>query len=85
MKQDKTNATRQKIVPKPVLVLKKTYSPEIQEELDAVKLAQEADDPLWTELAQLLLEDLKLMQEFMLQQNRKRLEAEVRNDIGRGV
>ncbi len=63
--------------PKPIITPKQVYSPELEQTLIALELAEATDDPLWMELALTVLEDMDYIRSAEGEKLKERLRQEM--------
>lgn len=64
-------------LPKPIITPKQAHSPELEQTLIALELAEAADDPLWMELALTVLEDMDYLRSAEGEKLKERLRQEM--------
>ena len=64
-------------LPKPIIIPKRSHSPELEQTLIALELAEAADDPLWKELALTVLKDMDYLRSAEGEKLKERLRQEM--------
>lgn len=64
-------------LPKPTLKRKHPLSPELEQAIITLELAEAADDPHWLELALVILEDMRLIKSI----DNERLKEKIRKEM----
>lgn len=64
-------------LPKPIITPKQSLTPELEQTLIALELAETADDPLWMELALTVLEDIDYLRSAEGEKLKERLRQEM--------
>ncbi len=64
-------------IPKPTLKRRQPLSPELEQSIIMLELAEAADDPHWLELALVILEDMRLIKSM----DNKRLREKIRREM----
>ena len=65
-------------LPKTTLTPKQSHSPELEQTLIALELAEAADDPLWMELALTVLKDMDYLRSAEGEKLKERLRQEMK-------
>lgn len=64
-------------LPKPIITPKQSHSPELEQTLIALELAEAANDPLWMELALTVLKDMDYLRSAEGEKLKERLRQEM--------
>jgi len=64
-------------LPNPIITTKQSHSPELEQTLIVLELAEATDDPLWMELALTVLKDMDYLRSAEVEKLKERLIQEM--------